>query len=167
MAEITLGGKTTKTNGNLPKVGAQAPNFNLAKENLSNATLADYKGKKVLMNIFPSVDTQVCATSIREFNERAKKSADNVQVLCISRDLPFAQKRFGAAEGVENVEMLSDFSEGKFGQDYGLQITNGNFHHLNARAVVTLDEAGKVLYTQLVGEIGDQPDYDAALASFK
>ncbi|MAZ28608.1 MAG: lipid hydroperoxide peroxidase [Cytophagaceae bacterium] len=162
MAEITLGGNPTTTVGELPKVGSMAPDFKLAKNDLTNVTLEDYKGKYVVMNIFPSVDTGVCAASIRKFNEEAS-TLENTVVLCISKDLPFAQARFCAAEGLENVVNLSDFRTGKFGEDYGLSIGEGAFAGLHSRVVIVLDEEGKVLYEEQVPEIGQEPDYEAAL----
>ncbi len=164
MASITLGGTPTKTNGELPKPGQQAPEFNLTKSDLSNVTLESYKGSKVVLNIFPSVDTGICATSVRKFNEEASKLG-NTNILCISRDLPFAQARFCGAEGLTNVECLSDFKDGAFGKKYGVHIENGAFSGLNARAVVVIDENGKIVYNELVPEIDNEPDYTAAINS--
>ncbi|PKP26517.1 MAG: thiol peroxidase [Bacteroidetes bacterium HGW-Bacteroidetes-2] len=164
MATITLGGTPAKTNGELPKVGQLAPDFSLIKTDLTTATLANYKGRKVVLNIFPSIETSVCATSVRQFNEESSKLA-NTSVLCISRDLPFTQARFCAAEGLTNVECLSDFKDGAFGKKYGVYIESGNFSYLNARAVVVLDEKGKVVYKELVPEIGQEPNYKAAINS--
>lgn len=164
MAKITLGGNPISTIGDLPEVGEQAPGFTLVKDDLSRVSLQDFKGSKVVLNIFPSVDTGVCAQSVREFNERSAKM-ENTKVLCISRDLPFAQKRFCAAEGLENVFMLSDFEEGAFGKAYHLEIADGPFTSLHSRVVIVLDEEGKVAYKQQVGEIGEEPDYQAALAA--
>ena len=124
--------------------------------------MADFKGKNVILNIFPSVDTGTCATSVREFNKKAAE-LDNTVVLCISKDLPFAQARFCGAEGIENVIMLSDFATGSFGKDYGLEITNGPLAHLHSRAVIVLDINGKVTYTEQVSDIVDEPNYEAAL----
>src|SRR5690606_22937169 len=143
----------------LPEVGSQAPNFNLLTTDLNKVTLDDYKGHKDVMNIFPSIDTGVCATSVRKFNEKAS-GLENTKVLCISRDLPFAQSRFCGAEGLDNVECLSDFKEGTFGRSYGVEITESGFSGLHARAILVLDEAGKVTYTQLVPEIAEEPDYE-------
>lgn len=162
MAEITLGGNPTTTVGELPKVGSAAPEFKLAKNDLSEASLEEYKGKNVVMNIFPSVDTGVCAASIRKFNEEAS-GLENTVVLCISKDLPFAQARFCAAEGLENVVNLSDFRNGDFGKDYGLTIAEGAFAGLHSRVVIILDEEGQVIYEEQVLEIGQEPDYEAAL----
>jgi thioredoxin-dependent peroxiredoxin len=164
MASITLGGNPIHTNGELPKVGSKAINFSLTKNDLSVATLADFAGSKLVLNIFPSVDTGTCATSVRKFNESASNLV-NTKVLCISRDLPFAQKRFCGAEGLENVENLSDFNTGKFGKDYGLEISDSVFAGLHSRVVIVLDENGIVKYTEQVPEIANEPNYEAALAS--
>lgn len=164
MASITLGGNPIKTTGNLPKVGSNAPAFTLVKNDLSMATLADYAGSKLVLNIFPSVDTGTCAVSVRKFNENASSLA-NTKVLCISRDLPFAQARFCGAEGLSNVESLSDFNTGKFGKDYGLEIAESVFAGLHSRVVIVLDENGVVKYTEQVQEIANEPNYEAALAA--
>ncbi len=164
MAKITLGGNTINTNGKLPTVGVKAPEFQLTKTDLSSVSLADYEGSKLVLNIFPSVDTGVCASSIRGFNEKAS-SLENTKVLCISRDLPFAQNRFCGAEGLLNVESLSDFNTGNFGKNYGLEIIEGIFNGLHSRVVIVLDEKGIVKYTEQVPEIGNEPNYEKALAS--
>lgn len=164
MADITLGGNPIKTTGDLPQAGTQAPDFSLVKTDLSTTSLADFKGTKLVLNIFPSVDTGTCAASVRKFNEKAS-SLENTKVLCISRDLPFAQKRFCGAEGLENVISLSDFKDGSFGKNYNLTIENGPLAGLHSRAVVVIDENGKVKYSQQVSEIADEPDYDSALAA--
>lgn len=164
MAKITLKGNPIKTTGKLPKVGKKAPKFKLVKSDLSIARLKDYKGSKVILNIFPSLDTGTCAASVRKFNEAAAK-LENTKVLCISRDLPFAQARFCGAEGIENVETLSDFTTGKFGKYYGLTIKTGPLAYLHSRAVVVIDEKGVVTYTEQVPEIVDEPNYEAALAA--
>ncbi|RMB57650.1 thiol peroxidase [Dokdonia sinensis] len=166
MANITLGGTATKTVGELPKVGSTAPDFTLSKNDLSTCKLSDFKGKRVVLNIFPSVDTGVCAQSVRTFNEKMA-GASNTEVLCISRDLPFAQARFCAAEGIENVHTLSDFKTGKFGTDYGVTIEDGGFSGLHSRAVVVINEDGKVAYTEQVPEIGQEPNYEGALNALK
>jgi len=166
MAKITLGGNPVQTIGELPAVGEKAPDFTLVKDDLSRVSLQDFQGYKVVLNIFPSVDTSVCAQSVREFNKRLADQ-ENTKVLCISRDLPFAQKRFCAAEGLENVMTLSDFESGDFGKTYHLEIVVGPFAGLHSRVVIVLDENGKIVYEQQVGEIGDEPDYDAALAALK
>ena len=162
MAKITLKGNPFKTVGKLPKVGKEAPKFSLIKADLSKAKLKDFKGSKVILNIFPSIDTGTCAASVRKFNEEASK-LENTKVLCISRDLPFAQARFCGAEGLENVITLSDFSKGKFGKSYGLTIEDGPLANLHSRAIVILNEEGEVTYTEQVPEIVDEPNYEAAL----
>jgi thiol peroxidase len=164
MASITLGGNPIHTSGELPKVGSQAPDFKLVKNDLSIATLADFKGSKLVLNIFPSIDTGTCAASVRKFNQTASQ-LENTKVLCISRDLLFAQKRFCGAEGLENVINLSDFKSGSFGKDYGLEITDGVLAGLHSRVVIVVDENGTVTYTQQVPEIADEPNYDAAIAA--
>lgn len=163
MASITLGGNPIKTSGELPKVGSKAPNFQLVKTDLSIATLADYSGSKVVLNIFPSIDTGTCAASVKSFNAKAS-ALNNTKVLCISRDLPFAQKRFCGAEGIENLENLSDFKTGSFGKDYGLEILDSVLAGLHSRVVIVLDENGNIIYEEQVSEIADEPNYEAALA---
>ena len=162
MATITLKGNTIHTIGELPAIGSQAPDFTLVKNDLSMSSLSDYKGSKVVLNIFPSIDTGTCAASVRQFNKEAAE-LEGTKVLCISRDLPFAQARFCGAEGIENVINLSDFASGDFGKKYGLQITDGSLANLHSRAVVVLDASGKVMYTEQVGEIVEEPNYKAAL----
>ena len=164
MASITLGGNPVNTIGELPKVSSIAPQFELVKNDLSVTTLEDFKGSKLVLNIFPSVDTGTCATSVRTFNAKAS-TLENTKVLCISRDLPFAQKRFCGAEGLENVINLSDFKTGNFGKDYGLEILDGALAGLHSRVVIILDENGVVKYSEQVPEIANEPNYDAALAS--
>jgi thiol peroxidase len=164
MATITLGGNTIHTTGKLPEVNSKAPDFHLVKNDLSVVSLADYQGKKLVLNIFPSIDTGTCATSVRKFNEKAG-SLNNVKVLCISKDLPFAQTRFCGAEGIENVETLSDFRNGNFGQNYQLNIIDGPLEGLHSRAIVVIDENGNVLYSEQVPEIANEPNYDLALAA--
>lgn len=163
MANITLGGNPIETIGNLPAVGEQAKDFTLIKEDLSPLQLSDLKGKRVILNIFPSVDTGTCATSTRKFNAEAAK-LDNTQVVCVSRDLPFAFKRFCGAEGIDNLITASDFVSGQFGKDYNLAMKSGPLANLHSRAVIVLDEAGKVIYTEQVPEIANEPNYEAALA---
>ena len=163
MATVTLGGNPIHTSGELPQVGSKLVDFKLIKNDLSVATLADFAGKKLVLNIFPSIDTGTCATSVRKFNESAS-ALENTTVLCISRDLPFAQKRFCGAEGLENVINLSDFKEGSFGKNYGLEITDGPLAGLHSRVVIVLDENGTILHTEQVKEIADEPNYEAALA---
>jgi len=164
MAAITLGGNAINTSGELPKVGTKAPEFQLVKNDLSIASLADFAGSKLVLNIFPSIDTGTCATSVRTFNAKAS-ALENSKVLCISRDLPFAQKRFCGAEGLENVINLSDFKTGSFGKDYGLEITDSVLAGLHSRVIIVLDENGTVKYTEQVPEIADEPNYELALAS--
>lgn len=162
MAKITLQGNPIETVGNLPKVGTKAPDFTLVGTDLSQKSLTDYAGSKVILNIFPSVDTGTCAMSVRSFNKNAA-SLDNTKVLCVSRDLPFAQGRFCGAEGIENVEMLSDFSTGDFGKNYGLEIASPPLAGLHSRCIVVIDENGTVTYTEQVAETADEPNYEAAL----
>ena len=164
MTKITLGGYLINTIGSLPKLGTQAPDFKLIKKDLTKSSLSDYEGFKVILNIFPSIDTGTCAASVRQFNKEAS-TLENTKVLCISRDLPFAQSRFCGAEGIENVINLSDFATGDFGKEYGVEILDGPFAHLHARAVIILDEKGKVMYIELVAEIDNEPNYKAALKS--
>lgn len=164
MAEITLGGNPIHTLGELPAVGTKAPDFSLTANDLSVKRLADFSGKKVVLNIFPSIDTSTCATSVRTFNEKAS-SLDNTVVVCVSRDLPFAQSRFCGAEGLENVITLSDFANGSFGKDYALEITDGPLANLHSRAIVVIDENGVIAHTEQVGEIADEPNYETAISS--
>ncbi|WP_339705481.1 thiol peroxidase [uncultured Kriegella sp.] len=162
MATVTLKGNTIHTLGNLPANDSKAPNFNLTKPDLSTASLSDYQGKKVVLNIFPSVDTGTCAQSVRQFNEEAAE-LDNTVVLCISKDLPFAQARFCGAEGISNVEMLSDFRDGSFGKSYQVEFSDGPLQSLLSRSVVVLNESGNVVYSEQVPETVDEPNYKAAL----
>lgn len=164
MANILLGGNPISTSGELPQTGTQAPDFKLVKTDLSTVSLADFKGSKLVLNIFPSVDTGTCAASVRKFNEKAG-SLENTKVLCISRDLPFAQNRFCGAEGLENVISLSDFRDGSFGQAYGLTVANGPLEGLLSRVIVVIDENGTVKYTEQVADIKDEPNYENALAA--
>lgn len=166
MAEVNFRGNPVRISGELPKAGVAAPNFSLTKTDLSKVSLSDFAGKKLLLNIFPSIDTPTCAMSVRKFNQNAAELGDTV-VLCISRDLPFAQKRFCAAENLANVMSASDYQDSSFGKDYGLVIEEGALSHLFARAVVTLDETGKVIYSELVPEIGQEPNYEAAIKSLQ
>ncbi len=163
MAKITLQGNTINTIGDLPAVGETAGEFVLTKNDLGDAKLSDFRGKKVILNIFPSLDTGTCATSVRTFNAKADKLPNTV-VLCISRDLPFAQARFCGAEGLNNVITLSEMRDTKFSNDYGIGISDGPMAGLMGRAVVLLNEGGVVKYTELVPEIVDEPNYDAVLA---
>ena len=164
MASILLGGNPVHTSGELPAKGTKAPDFTLVKGDLSSVSLSDFKGTKLVLNIFPSVDTGTCAASVRKFNEQAS-TLENTKVLCISRDLPFAQNRFCGAEGLENVISLSDFKDGSFGSSYGLTITDGPLAGLLSRVVVVVDEEGNVAYTEQVADIKDEPNYDNALAA--
>jgi thioredoxin-dependent peroxiredoxin len=163
MATITLGGNPVHTSGELPKVGSKLADFKLVQNDLSIANLSTFAGKKLVLNIFPSIDTGTCATSVRKFNESASNLA-NTTVLCISRDLPFAQKRFCGAEGLENVVNLSDFQEGSFGKNNGLEIVDGPLAGLHSRVIIVVDENGVVTHTEQVGEIANEPNYEAALA---
>ena len=163
MASITLGGNPIHTSGELPKVGSKLADFKLVQNDLSVASLSDFAGKKVIYNIFPSVDTGTCAASVRKFNQSAANLSNTV-VLCISRDLPFAQKRFCGAEGLEDVINLSDFKTGDFGKANGLEIVDGPLAGLHSRVLIVTDENGTVLYTEQVSEIADEPNYEAALA---
>ncbi|ONH53135.1 thiol peroxidase, atypical 2-Cys peroxiredoxin [Pseudomonas cedrina] len=166
MAQVTLKGNPVQVEGQLPQVGAQAADFTLTAGDLSNATLATFAGKRKVLNIFPSVDTPTCATSVRKFNAQAN-DVENTVVLCISSDLPFAQARFCGSEGLDNVKNLSDFRNADFAVDYGVSIADGPLQGLTARAVVVLDENGKVLHSELVSEIGQEPNYEAALSVLK
>ena len=162
MAKITLKGNVINTLGELPKVGQLAPDFELVKNDLSKVSLKDFSGKRLLLNIFPSIDTGICAASVREFNKQAA-SIEKTSVLCVSRDLPFAQARFCGAEGLQNVITLSDFATGNFGKNYNLEIQEGALSHLHSRAVIVIDETGKVIYNEQVPEITQEPNYQAAL----
>ena len=162
---ITLGGTAIHTVGKLPAVGTQVQDFTLTGVDLTEKTFADYKGKYVIMNIFPSVNTGVCSKSVRKFNEDAS-GLHNTTVLCISKDLPFAQKQFCGAEGIDHVVMLSDFRT-DFGSSYGVEIADGPMRGLLSRAVIVVDPQGKIVYEQQVPEIGQEPDYAAAIAAVK
>ena len=162
MATVTLQGTEMYTSGELPEVGSDAPDFRLTNGDLADVSLADFAGKKRLLNIVPSLDTPTCAESARKFNEKFA-GRDDAVCLVISADLPFAQGRFCSTEGLENVVPLSMMKSKKFAKDYGVLITDGPLEGLAARAIVIVDENGKVTYTQLVKEIADEPDYDAAL----
>ncbi|CDF80154.1 thiol peroxidase, Tpx-type [Formosa agariphila KMM 3901] len=166
MATVTLKGNEIQTSGDLPKVGTKAPDFTLTTIELGSKSLKDFEGSNIILNIFPSVDTGTCAQSVREFNKEAS-ALDNTKVLCISRDLPFAQARFCGAEGLENVISLSDFKDGSFGKAYGVNFTTGPLETLLSRSVVVLDEKGNVKYTEQVSETVDEPNYKAALDALK
>ncbi len=163
MAQTALKGNPVQTNADLPTEGSQAKDFTLIAQDLSEANLEKYSGKKKIFNIVPSLDTPVCATSTRKFNEKAG-SIDNTVVLVVSKDLPFAMKRFCATEGIENVEALSDF-RGTFAIDYGVEMIDGPLKGLTARAIVVLDESDKVVHTELVADITQEPDYEKALGA--
>ncbi|MDG1803845.1 thiol peroxidase [Flavicella sp.] len=165
MATITLKGNPFQTIGELPSVGSKATDFSLRTVELNNISLADFAGSKVILNIFPSVDTGTCATSVRTFNKTASE-LENTKVICISRDLPFAFARFCGAEGIENVVSASDIS-GDFAADYGLKITEGPLEGLCSRSIVVLDENGSVVYTEQVPETVDEPNYEAAINALK
>ena len=161
MSAITFKGNAVNTVGSLPAVGDTAKNFTLVGTDLSDASLSDYEGKNVILNIFPSINTGVCAESVRKFNKEAA-SLVNTVVLCISKDLPFAQSQFCGAEGIDNVIMLSDFRT-DFGNEYGVLMADGPLKGLLSRAVIVINSEGKVTYTEQVPEIGQEPDYEAAL----
>jgi thiol peroxidase len=162
MSLVTFQGSPVETKGALPAVGQAAPDFTLVKADLGEVTLAELKGKRVILNIFPSVDTGTCATSVRKFNEKAS-SLDNTQVICVSADLPFAAARFCGAEGIENVVTGSTFRS-SFGDDYGVTFVSAPLAGLMSRSVVVIDTDGKVIYTEQVAETTEEPDYDAAIA---
>ena len=166
MAKITFKGNPVTTAGDLPKVGAAAPSFTLTKNDLSALTNKDLAGKNVVLNIFQSIDTGVCATSVRKFNQQAA-SLPNTVVVCVSKDLPFAHKRFCGAEGIEKVTTASWFKGPDFGKDFGVTMTDGPLAGLFARAVVVLDASGKVVHTELVPEIAQEPNYDKAIAAVR
>lgn len=167
MAQVTLGGNPCHTIGDLPAKGSPAPDFQLTKNDLSDVSLKDFAGRKLVLNIFPSIDTAVCATSVRKFNEQAAGLQDTT-VLCISADLPFALKRFCAAEGIANVVTLSTLRRGGvFGKTYGVRLVDGPLEGLLARSIVVVEASGKVVHTELVADIKNEPDYDAALAALK
>ena len=165
MSKITFKGNPINTVGNLPEIGSDAQEFTMVSSDLSEKNLADFTGKKVVLNIFPSIDTGVCAASARKFNEEAS-NLENTVVINVSRDLPFALSRFCAAEGLNNVETLSDF-RGNFGEDYGVTLEDSPLKGLLSRAVVVLDEKSKVVYTEQVPEIAQEPNYEAALNALK
>lgn len=162
MAKITLRGNPINTIGSLPEAGSKAPDFELVANNMATVKLGDFKGTRLVLNISPSIDTGTCAASVRRFNKEATTLA-NTKVLYISRDLPFAQARFCGAEGIDNVQTLSDFKSGKFGKDYKLTMTEGGLESLHSRCVIVIDEKGVVAYTQQVPEIVNEPDYDDVL----
>lgn len=164
MAKTHLKGNAVNTIGELPSVSSKAPDFILTKNDLSDVNLGSFAGSKIVMNIFPSIDTGVCATSVRKFNEKASK-LKNSKVLCVSRDLPFAHGRFCGAEGIQNVITLSELRNSAFGEKYGVKMVDGPLAGLFARAIIVIDSSGKVAYTQLVPEITEEPDYEKAIES--
>ena len=166
MAKITFKGNPVNTAGSLPKVGSAAPDFKIVKTDLSTISLGELKGKKVVLNIFVSMDTPVCANSVRRFNVEASKLANTV-ILCISKDLPFAQKRFCGAEGLDSVIPASEYRDTSFSSAYGVLIVDGPLQGLLSRAVVVVDEKGTVVFTEQVPEIAQEPDYEKALAALK
>ena len=164
MATITFKGTEVHTAGSLPAVGSKAPDFKLVAGDLSTKSLSDYQGKNIVLNVFPSIDTGTCAASVRAFNQKAA-GLDNTVVLCISRDLPFAQGRFCAAEGISNVETLSEFRDANFSDAYQLKLVDGPLDGLLSRAVVVIGEDGNVKYTEQVAEVTNEPNYDSAIAA--
>jgi len=166
MSKVTLKGSPVNTIGDLPAVGSKAPEFSLVGTSLSEVKNSDFTGKRVVLNIFPSLDTATCAASVRRFNVEAAKLSD-AAVVCVSKDLPFAHGRFCAAEGIANVVSASEFRSNNFGKSYGVMITDGPLQGLMARAVVVVDKDGTVLHSQLVSEITEEPDYQSALDSLK
>ena len=166
MATITLKGKEVHTNGDLPIAGAQAPDFRLVQTDLIELSLSELKGKKVILNIFPSLDTGVCAASVRRFNKEVA-SLGNTVVLAISKDLPFAHTRFCTTEGIDNVKPLSAFRDSDFEKNYGVLITDGHLKGLLARVVIAIDESGKIIYSELVQEIGQEPNYGAVISHIR
>jgi thiol peroxidase len=166
MATITLGGNPIQTAGDLPANDTDLSNIKLTADDLSDFTLGQHAGKRIVLNVFPSIDTGVCATSVRTFNERAA-ALNNTSVVCVSKDLPFAMKRFCGAEGIDNVAMASDFRHGDFSKNIGVDMIDGKLSGLMSRAVIVLNEAGKVIYTEQVPEIGQEPNYDAVADALK
>lgn len=162
MANITFGGNPATTIGELPEIGTKAPDFKLTATDLTDKTLSDFSGSRLVLNIFPSIGTGVCAQSVRTFNEKAS-GLENTKVLCISKDLPFALTSFCGAEGLDNVITLSDYKTGNFGVSYGVTLKDSAFEALLSRSVVVVDSDGTVLYTEQVPETGDEPNYEAAL----
>ncbi|WP_273274037.1 thiol peroxidase [Maribacter polysiphoniae] len=162
MATVTLKGNEIHTVGNLPANGSAAPEFKLTLTDLSTRSLSEYEGRKLVLNIFPSIDTGTCAASVRQFNKEAAE-LENTIVLCISKDLPFAQTRFCGAEGIENVVMLSDYKDGNFGKAYQVEFTDGPLQGLLSRSVVVINEKGNVVYSEQVAETVEEPNYKAAL----
>lgn len=166
MSVVTFKGAPVKTIGSLPAVGAMLPDVTLTKGDLSRIAIKEFQGNKIVLNIFPSVDTSVCALSVKKFNKEIA-AIKNAKVLCVSKDLPFAQGRFCGAEGADQVVMLSDYVSGEFGKKYGVEMLEGPLLGLLARSVVVADEQGKVLYVELVPELSEEPDYDKALGALR
>ncbi|MBI3136279.1 MAG: thiol peroxidase [Bacteroidetes bacterium] len=166
MGQVLLRGEAVTTSGEIPKIGEKAKDFTLVKTDLSRVSLKDFAGSKLVLNIFPSIDTGTCAASVRQFNKLAA-DMHNTKVLCIARDLPFAMKRFCGAEGIENAIPLSDFATGQFGKDYGLELTSGKMAGLHSRVVIVVDENGIIRYTEQVKDIVNEPDYTPALNALK
>lgn len=166
MATVTLKGHPIETNGEIPTVGSKAKPFQLVGTDLTTSNLDDFSGQKLVLNIFPSIDTGTCAQSVRTFNKEASK-LENTKVLCISSDLPFAQNRFCGAEGIENVIMLSDYATSKFGKDYGLEMVSGPLFNLHSRVVIVIDSEGTIVHTEQVSEIVDEPNYNQAINALK
>jgi thiol peroxidase len=164
MAQTKLGEQVAITNGDLPAVGSAAAKFVLTGNDMKDVSSSQFEGKNIILNIFPSVDTSTCGMSVREFNKRASSLPDTI-VLCVSKDLPFAMRRFCGAEGIDKVITASDFRNRGFSTSYGIELTNGGFTGLCARAVIIIDKEGKIKYTQLVPQIGQEPNYDEALAA--
>lgn len=166
MAHLKIGEKVVNTNGNIPAAGSKAPDFTLTGNDLKDVTLSHYEGKTVVMNIFPSIDTSTCAASVRQFNKRAAEIPETV-ILCIARDLPYAMRRFCGAEGIDKVVTLSDFRSDQFWKSYGVMMTDGPMRGLFARVVIVVDAHGIIRYEELVPVIGQEPNYDAALAAVR
>jgi len=166
METIYFKGTSVHTNGDIPAVGTTAPDFTLAGNSLEDVKLSDYKGKRVVLNIFPSLDTTVCAMSVRKFNQEAAK-LDNTQVICISKDLPFAQGRFCTAEGIDKLIVASAFRANDFVKNYGLEMVDGPLAGLLARAVIVVDENGKIIFSDIVEEVANEPDYHGAISALK
>jgi thiol peroxidase len=166
MKTITLKGNTIQISGELPKVGEKAKDFSLRKTDLTDVHLADFSGSRLVLNIFPSIDTSTCAASVRQFNLTASE-LHNTKVLCISKDLPFAQNRFCGAEGLEHVIPLSDFMTGQFGNDYGLTMLDGALRDLHSRVVIVLDENHTIIHTEMVRELVDEPNYEQVFSVLK
>ena len=166
MTTLTFKGTPIQTNAQLPEVGSRAIDFQLIATDLSTKTLADFKGDKCILSVFPSLDTQTCANSVEEFSKRIAQDT-HTRLLCVSRDLPFAQSRFAEAKNIENICFLSDFKSGQFGKDYGLEIADGPLAGLHSRCIFVIDTNGTLTYTQHVEEVSEEPNYDAVFASLR